>query len=388
LPLGPPFFRQQIGKSLFAFVFSAFLSENFRKSYEVIFMDIAVLGAGPGALALAACLALKGYGVKLYEMPEFQKNIEELSVKKNVVIDGYVKGNGRLALVTTIPDVVLEEVSFVFIVTHAAAHSLLAARFAPFLKNGQTVLLFPGYVGGAISFEKELKKHNPNLEINILESSALPFACRKVAPCSVFIGGWKTDFLLSAQNVNVEIPPVTALFGPIRLGSNQVETGLNETNFIIHACISLLNIGLLESARDWTFYREGLTPAVGRLIEDADMERLALLKKLGLAQISLAQWFLRFYGTQGAKGETVYDILKNFGYFATSKGPSSFTHRYFSEDIPYGLVPMAALGEAHGVPMPVANMLIDLAWRLSGVDYRSTGRKLIRETEYGAMKEL
>jgi opine dehydrogenase len=188
------------------------------------------------------------------------------------------------------------------------------------------------------------------------------------------VGGWKANFLLSAKYANTQVEPLTALFGAVPLSVNQVETGLNETNFIIHACISLLNIGLVESGRDWTFYREGLTPSIGRLIQDADKERLALLKKLGLAEISLAQWLLRFYGDQGARGETVYDILKNFEYFATSKGPSAFTHRYFSEDIPYGLVPLASLGQIHGVSMPVVGMLVDLACRLTGTDYRAAGR--------------
>ena len=38
-------------------------------------------------------------------------------------------------------------------------------------------------------------------------------------------------------------------------------------------------------------------------------------------------------------------------------------------------IPMAALGEKHGVPMPVANMLIDLACSIAGTDYRLNGRK-------------
>jgi opine dehydrogenase len=339
-------------------------------------MDIAVLGAGPGALAFSACLSLKDYSVRLYELPEYSANIEELRGRKTISIDGHVKGTGKLSLVTTNLGEAVEGAPFIFVVTHAAAHSKLAAALASHLNGGQVAVLFPGYVAGAISFEKELKKANPELSINIAESSALPFACRKTSPCSVFVGGWKSDFLLSAKNANVEIPPITSLFGRLPVSANQLETGLNETNFIVHSCISLLNVGLIESGRDWTFYREGLTPAVGRLIADADKERLALLKKLGLAQTSLAQWFLRFYKDQGAVGETVYDILKNFEYFATSKGPSAFTHRYFSEDIPYGLVPLAALGQIHDVPMPIVNTLIDLACRLSGVDYRITGRKV------------
>ena len=338
-------------------------------------MNVAVLGAGPGAFALSACLSLKDYDVRLYELPEYLANIEQLSVGQAISIDGYVKGIAALSLVTTDLRAAVEGADFVFIVTHAAAHRLLADRLAPLLRDGQIVVLLPGYVAGGISFEKELKKVRPALDVNILESSVLPFACRKTSSCSVFVGGWKSDFLLSAKDTAVEVPPLADLFGPMPFSPKRLETGLNETNFIIHPCISLLNVGRVEGRQDWAFYREGLTPAIGRLIEEADGERLALMAKLGFAQTSIAQWLVRFYGHQGAKGETAYEILKNYDYFSGSKGPTALAHRYFSEDVPYGLVPLAALGHAHGVPMPVVEMLVDLAGRICGVDYRAIGRK-------------
>ena len=337
-------------------------------------MKVAVLGAGPGAFALSACLSLKNYDVRLYEQPEYRDNIECLSVERTISIDGYVKGTTTLSLVTTNLRAAVEGADFIFVVSHAVAHRPLAGQLAPLLRDGQVVVLLPGYVAGGISFENELKKNAPALDVNILESSVLPFACRKTGHCSVFVGGWKSDFLLSARDTDVEIPPIEDLFGHLPISPNRLETGLNETNFIIHPCISLLNVGLVEGNRDWAFYRDGLTPAIGRLIEEADGERLALMAKLGFAQTSIAQWLTRFYGHQGASGQTVYDILKNYDYFATSKGPTSFAHRYFSEDVPYGLVPMAALGRTYGVSMPVTGILIDLACRLCGVDYRSTGR--------------
>ena len=47
--------------------------------------------------------------------------------------------------------------------------------------------------------------------------------------------------------------------------------------------------------------------------------------------------------------------------YKTGKAPTTLNYRYIYEDIPYGLVPMASLGEKLGVNMHCSNLLIDLA---------------------------
>lgn len=339
-------------------------------------MNIAILGAGPGALTLAACLAQKQYHIRLYEQVEFKDNILELAVKKSIVLNGIVNATAQLELVTTNLAEAVLDADYIFLVTHAAAHAPLAKALAPMIQNHQTIVLLPGYIAGALTVEYSIKEHNHLASPCIVESSALPFACRRTDPCSVFVGGWKSEFLLASCRTTSIVKPLTDLFGELTVSNHMLESGLNEVNFIIHSCISLSNAGRLDGGDEWTFYREGLTPAVGRLIEEADHERLALLGRLGLPQISLTQWLLRFYKNQGAKGETVYEVLYSFEHFATSKGPTSFAHRYFSEDIPYGLVPLAHLGALHQVSMPVINTLIDWACLITATDYRAQGRKI------------
>jgi opine dehydrogenase len=48
------------------------------------------------------------------------------------------------------------------------------------------------------------------------------------------------------------------------------------------------------------------------------------------------------------------------------------------EDVGYGIVPMAALGELVGVKTPVIDALITLASTAVGVDFRATGLNLER----------
>jgi opine dehydrogenase len=49
-------------------------------------------------------------------------------------------------------------------------------------------------------------------------------------------------------------------------------------------------------------------------------------------------------------------------------------HKYVTEDVPCGLVPMSALGEAVGVATPVIDGLIALSSAMLGRDFRTEGR--------------
>ena len=49
-------------------------------------------------------------------------------------------------------------------------------------------------------------------------------------------------------------------------------------------------------------------------------------------------------------------------------------HRFLTEDTPYSMVPMAALGRLAGVPTPIMDALIALLGELLGEDYAVTGQ--------------
>ena len=52
------------------------------------------------------------------------------------------------------------------------------------------------------------------------------------------------------------------------------------------------------------------------------------------------------------------------------------TNRYVTEDVPYGLVPMAQLGHAIGVPTPNMDAVINLCSSINDENYWETGRTL------------
>ncbi|NLX63052.1 MAG: opine dehydrogenase, partial [Tissierellia bacterium] len=77
--------------------------------------------------------------------------------------------------------------------------------------------------------------------------------------------------------------PLKDVYPSLNPAKNVLQTTLQNGNPIIHPPITLLNAGLVErTGGNFYFYEEGVTPAVGRLIEGLDKERIAIGKKLGL----------------------------------------------------------------------------------------------------------
>jgi opine dehydrogenase len=123
------------------------------------------------------------------------------------------------------------------------------------------------------------------------------------------------------------------------------------------------------------FGKKENTPAVVRLIERIDRERMAIGEKLGLNQhpleeeIRLVNW--------NPHGEDrvlpLYDAIHT-PYLEVCEGPFTLNTRHLTEDIPYGLVTFSSLGRMLEVPTPVTDAVITIAEGLLGRDFRGIGR--------------
>jgi len=328
-----------------------------------------------------ACWAIDaGHRVGLCELARFQSNLEGLGRTLSIQSEGLLTGRFDLAFATTNPRKGLQGADVILVVTHAGAHPEIAEYCAASLTHPKPVILCPGYVGGGWRFDRHIRAGALSGQTAVVECSVLPFACRKLSGDTVSIHGIKRRFMLStigpADHIEAAVGFMKELFDGIEQSPNPIEAGLNETNFILHPCIALLNMGYVQGSHAWTFYRQGLTPRIGTLVEAVDGERQRLLRHMGLTPVPLARWLSDFYADQGMQGDSIYEMMYTFPQFAKSPGPRSLSHRYFSEDIAYGLVPMSSLARRAGVDMPLTDALIDLASLLCKEDFRETGRDL------------
>lgn len=335
----------------------------------------AILGAGNVGLAMAGHLAQKGYNVRLFN--RWEKEIEPLLERGGIETEGYVDGFSPLDAVTTDIEEAIKEANVIMVTTPAFAHAYMAEACASYLHDGQIVVLQPGSFGGALEFAHVLKERNCTTKITLAETETSLYSCRIHGPALVHIRTIKKETPLAALPATETPHVLEALAEPFenryKPATNVLETGLNNINPVYHCPPCICSFAAIEREQDWSFY-EGTTTGVSRFIELMDQERVNLAKTLGLEAISFKEFMGRAYGAKkDTLMETIHQAYSRGGASAFPKTP---THRFITEDTPYGAVPWASLGEALGLDMPVTKIAVDLLCILCDTDFWAEGRNI------------
>ena len=339
---------------------------------------LAILGAGNSGCAAAAHMAIKGYEVRL-----FNRSAERLAP---IVQSGGIELVGILgsdkvpiACITTDMAEAVRDCDLVMVVAPAFAHAYFARLLAPLLSNGTTVLLNPGHTGGALHFMHEIILGGCRARVTVCEVNTNAYICRMTGPARVAVYNLAKSLLFAAyparegSRVLEQVRPMYPNLIPV---GSVLETGLSNLNAIMHPPMVLLNVGWIEHTKgDFTIYSDAATPGVGVVIGRVDEERLAVARALGLDVAPFAKLFYDYGATtlKGVDSGSVVTALLESEPNRLIKAPSSTTHRYVEEDIPYGLVPISSLGKWAGLETPVIDSLITLASAVNRVDYRSKG---------------
>jgi len=175
-------------------------------------------------------------------------------------------------------------------------------------------------------------------------------------------------------------PRLAPLFPTAVAAKNVVHTGFINANAMLHVANCVGNAGLIDRGISYKFYAEGVTPMIGRLYEAINAERVAVADRLGAQVPDLAAWFELTYGVrEKTLSETCQKLTFNAdGPYQATGTPKSFEHKYVSEDVPAGLMPMSAIGKAVGVPTPAIDSVIALAQIMAGTDFAANARTLER----------
>ena len=124
---------------------------------------ITIVGAGNAGCTYAAYAGMAGHDVCLYESPEFADNLTDIAARGGLEI------TGRVAKTTTDIKEALEYADYILVVMPAFGHKIMAKLFAPYLKSGQTVVLNPGDVFGAVEFLSTLRQCGNHEDVTIGE---------------------------------------------------------------------------------------------------------------------------------------------------------------------------------------------------------------------------
>lgn len=334
----------------------------------------AVIGAGNGGIAMAGFLALKGFKVNLYNRTT--EKIIPLVRDPRIRLTGAVEGTGVLNIVTADIGEAIEHTDIIMVTVPAMGHYYITKMMAPYLRDGQIIVLNPGRTGGALEVYQNLENLGCNKEIIVAEAQTFIYACRAIDISSARIFSIKNEVALAAIPaiyIGKVMRLISGAYPEFVPAKNVMETSLNNFGAIFHPAPTLLNSGHIERGQTFEYYLEGITSSVGRILEKLDEERLKVAKAFGVKAISAVEWLGEAYG---AEGDTIYQAIQNNSAYRGLTAPNGLCTRYIYEDVPYSLVPMSSLAAHLGIETPVMDTLINLSNVMTGHNFWEEGRNV------------
>jgi len=135
-----------------------------------------VVGAGNAGFRWPGIWGLMAFEVSLYNRTD--EHLNAVRWYGGVDLEGAVEGFGPVKLATSSIQAAVEGADFVMIVTPRPPIYSLAAAMAPFLHDGQVIVLNPGRTGGALEFRSVLRQAETRARPVIVEAqpSFMPHA--------------------------------------------------------------------------------------------------------------------------------------------------------------------------------------------------------------------
>ncbi len=351
-------------------------------------MKIAVLGAGNGGYAIAAECALQNHDVTLFDFEQFPTNIQAVSNAKGIKCSGLIEGFAPISYAGHDIEQTVSGAELIYAVGPSYATVPFAKAYKKAMKKGQQVIVCPGTNGGALAFKKELGLDFSDTSIVVSETSTLPYACRILKPGEVHIYHKLKDGLffasLPASETETAYPFFQSTYPESKWYKNVLQTLFQNGNNVIHPAVTLLNVGRVESPEDFFFYEEGVTPAVGNLMEAVDKERIAIAEAYGLPIIPEPE-------TGYIQG---YMLEKNYhtGYskapgFKGIKAQTQIDNRYFTEDVGYGLVLLEDMAKIVQIDTPIITSIIKIVSVLLETDLHQNAHRTLDTLGLGGLSK-
>jgi opine dehydrogenase len=325
---------------------------------------------------MAAILALAGFEVLLWEHPDFAHTIAPIRDSLTIHLDGTARtGAAKLAGVTTDPAEALAWSETLVCSVPSYAHQPFVEMLLPHLRPGHLLAWLPGNLG-ALATAQSLREAGIEGVI-VAEADTAPYVCRKTAPDRAVIWGTVTGLGIGvepASQTDEAMPVLRTLFPGATAYSSALHAGLSALNPVVHPPGVLMNAGRIERSRgEFWFYEEGVTPAVVRVIEAVDRERLDVGAALGLTLTPVAAAFHRAgFGPAG----DLWATINGSRMLTALRAPGQVETRWLTEDIPYGLATWSLLGDSQNVDTPVIDALIALASATLDRDFWAEARDL------------
>ena len=346
-------------------------------------MKVSILGAGNGACATAADWALSGHDVKMYDFKKYSNLLEPIQKQGGIYAVGDIEGFASITYAGTDIKRAIDGADLIIAVGPAYSNEPFANELKDYICSDQTYVISPGSNGGALVTKKIFESNENARDVVIAETATLPYASRITKPGTVKIHLKLIGGLYFAAIPKHKTDDALELFQQVypfaKAGESIFRTILQNANPIIHPVVTVMNAARIEAKGDFWFYEEGVTPAIGRVIEALDQERLQIGKALDMEIMADPELGVM----QGYMKEANYtNGYSNAPGFAGILAQDTLKHRYLDEDVGYGLVFLAELAKAIGVKTPMMDAIIAMASTVAERDYRGESLRTLEGIGY------
>lgn len=335
---------------------------------------IAVLGGGAGGLSSTVELVKAGHTVHLWNrnLARFDPYRAECAIPYRGVL-----GSGRVepALMTDDLRTALEGAEAVVVSLPSIAHPRLFADLAA-ERCDIPIVLNPGHTGGALHLRTAFASVGAPVP-PVVEFSTLTYVARVDGDGTVNVTSRAGRVHAGALPGGTEaLDWAKRLFPGAQAAPDVLASSLSNINLVLHPPGAILGAAWVEATGgDFTFYVDGVTPGVARLIEALDAERLQVAESFGHHLPTLLEE-MSSVGTvdpeAAASGHTL-EAIRGGEANKAIRAPDSLQHRYYVEDFAFGLLPFTALAVVAGVDVPVAESLLKVGEVLLGSDLTERG---------------
>lgn len=336
-------------------------------------MKFTIIGGGRTGQAAAAYLTSKGAKCLIKTRDAEKATIFD---QYGITAEGGINGNFKVRSTTDMQEAA-DFSDMILVMTVANAHKEVAGQITPFLKQNQKILIFNSN-WGALEFKQVLGDSIKLKNLIVAETGAQLFVAssNETGHVSMSVKAQISVSAVDPDDTQPLIDSIKEYFPQFEKGRSIIETTMSTTNPVIHVPITLLNAARIENAQPFLFYGDGTSGEGVRLIVNVDKERIAVAKALGCEIDDVLTGVNRFWEK---KHDNLFDALTKNKTYLEAKGPGTLAHRYITEDVPYGIAPIAKIGRLFGIATPYTDALLGILGCLFGTDVVNGGIEFSRE---------
>ena len=333
---------------------------------------ITIIGAGSTGHAVAGIMSMRGFQITLCDNERFSKELDAVKELGFIQLRGRIRGIGKPAKVTTDPAEAVPGAQAIFVHVPADRHEEVARFIAPYLEDGQHILIIPGNLG-AFVFRKVFQELGVTAKVTLTEKEGNFCPCRLSAPAEVTVGmplnlKGKVASLPASDTERV----LKDLEGVVEYTANVnvFEGVINAGNVINHIASTVLSTAEIDHKGDqYALFKYAFTPSVVHCVNKIAAERKAVIEAMGMTQHGEPTGMINkvLHLDEHPEVRVFYEYMD---------GPNSVDHRYLHEDCGCGGAFALSVAKRLGMEMPVLEAFLGVAGAINDRDYIHGGRTL------------